>query len=216
VDKHRVEIAPALLCRTREEFLDKLRQIEPHATRAQVDVMDGKFVRNTTVQPKALRRLRTHVKIEIQLMVQHPAEYLHDCCRMNAHMVIFHYESLKDKKAIIALVHQIRAHHLRVGIAINPKTPALVVKPYLKLVDLVLVMTVQPGFGGQKLIPSTLKKVAQIRTWAPKLDIEVDGGINKDTAGLAVKAGANVLVAGNAILKAPSVKEGIATIRSNI
>jgi ribulose-phosphate 3-epimerase len=105
---------------------------------------------------------------------------------------------------------------LRVGIAINPKTPALVVKPYLKLVDLVLVMTVQPGFGGQKLIPSTLKKVAQIRTWAPKLDIEVDGGINKDTAGLAVKAGANVLVAGNAILKAPSVKEGIATIRSNI
>jgi ribulose-phosphate 3-epimerase len=123
---------------------------------------------------------------------------------------------LKDKKAIVALVHQIRAHHLQVGIAINPKTPALAVKQYLKLVDLVLVMTVQPGFGGQKLIPSTLKKVTQIRTWNKSIDIEVDGGINKDTAAAAVKAGANILVAGNAILKAPSVQEGIAAIRSNI
>jgi len=208
-----VEIAPALLCTTREEFLEKLRQVEPHAARAQYDVMDGTFVRNTTVQPKALRRLRTPVRIEVQLMVQHPADYLHDCCRMNAWMVIFHYEALKEKKKILQFINQARAHNLKVGIAINPKTSALVVKPYLKRVDLVLVMTVQPGFGGQKFIPATLKKVAQIRKWAPKLDIEVDGGINKETAPLAVKAGANVLVAGNAILKAPSVEEGIAAIR---
>jgi ribulose-phosphate 3-epimerase len=214
--KSRVEIAPALLCRTKKELVDKLRRIEPFAKRAQVDIMDNEFVPNKTVQPKELKGLKTTVKLEAQLMVKDPLSYVSDCCRMGAWLIIVHYEALKAPWRIKAMIAQIRAHGKKVGIAINPETPASAIRPLLKLVDLALVMTVKPGFGGQKLIPATLKKVKQLRTWAPKLDIEVDGGINKDTARAAVRAGANVLVAGNAILKAPSVKEGIAAIRRNI
>lgn len=210
------EIVPSLLCKSRKEFLTKLRRIEPYVKRAQFDVMDNKFVPNKTVQPKEFRGLKTKVRIECQLMVKDPADYLSDCCRMNAKLVIFHYESYKNAKKIISFIKQIKVHKLKAGIAIKPATPANKIKQFLKLVDMVLVMTVQPGFGGQKLIPSTLKKVKQLRKWAPRLDIEVDGGINKDTAPLAAKAGANLLVAGNAIHKAPSVPEGLAAIKKSI
>lgn len=210
------EIIPSLLCKSKKEFLAKLRRIEPYVKRAQFDVMDNKFVPNKTVQPKEFRGLKTKVQMECQLMVKDPADYLSDCCRMNAKLVIFHYESYKNAKKIISFIKQIRAHKIKAGIAIKPATPTAKIKQFLKLVDMVLVMTVQPGFGGQKLIPSTLKKVAQLRKWAPKLDIEVDGGINKDTARLAVKAGANLLVAGNAIHKAPSVPQGLAALKSKL
>ncbi|MEM2916002.1 MAG: ribulose-phosphate 3-epimerase [Candidatus Woesearchaeota archaeon] len=216
MEKRQVEIVPSLLCKTKKEFLAKLRRIEPYVKRAQFDIMDNKFVPNKTVQPKEFKGLKTSVEIECQLMVKNPAEYLSDCLNMNAKRIIFHYESLKDTKKILALINQLITRGLQAGIAINPKTPATKIKRFLKLVDVVLVMTVKPGFGGQKLIPSTLKKVTQIRKWAPKLDIEVDGGINKDTAPLAVKAGANILVAGNAIHKAKTVPEGLEAIRSKI
>jgi ribulose-phosphate 3-epimerase len=209
-----LEVAPALLCKTREEFLEKLKRIEHAAHRAQYDVMDGVFVMNTTVHPKEFKRLRTPVKLEVQLMVKDPGAYVSDCCRMNAWMVTFHYESYKNAKRIITLINQIKSHKLKVGIAINPKTPAGKIKPFIKLVDLALVMTVNPGFGGQRLIPATLKKVTQLRSWAPKLDIEVDGGINPKTARLAIKAGANVLVAGGAVFNAHSVQEGIAELKN--
>ncbi len=210
------EIVPSLLCKTKEELLAKLRRIEPFVKRTQFDIMDGKFVQNKTVQPKELKGLKTKLAVECQLMVKEPADYLSDCCRMNAKIIIFHYESYKNAKRIREFIKKIRAHHLKAGIAINPRTPAAKIKPFIKLVDLVLVMTVNPGFGGQKLIPATLKKVSQVRKWAPKIDIEVDGGINKNTAHLAVKAGANILVAGNAIHKAKTVPEGLAALRSKI
>jgi ribulose-phosphate 3-epimerase len=210
------EIVPSLLCKSREEFLAKLRRIELFVKKTQFDIMDGKFVRNTTVQPKEFKGLKTKLAVECQLMVKEPADYLSDCCRMNAKLVIFHYESYKNPKKIILFIQQIRSHKLKAGIAISPKTPAIKIKPFLKLVDMVLVMTVNPGFGGQKLIPATLKKVSQIRKWAPRLDIEVDGGINKDTAPLAVNAGANILVAGNAIHKAKTVPDGLAAIKKSI
>ncbi|MEM4242393.1 MAG: ribulose-phosphate 3-epimerase [Candidatus Woesearchaeota archaeon] len=211
-----LEIVPSLLCKTREEFLAKLRRIEPFVKKTQFDIMDNKFVPNRTVQPKEFKGLRTSLAVECHLMVKDPADYLSDCCRMNAKMAIFHYESYKNPKKIISFISQIRAHKLKAGIAINPNTPAEKIRQFLGLVDLVLVMTVKPGFGGQKLIPATLKKVAKIRKWAPKLDIEVDGGINKDTAPLAVKAGANILVAGNAIHKAKTVPEGLAAIKRKL
>ena len=175
--------------------------------------MDNVFVANKTIQPNKLRGLKSKVKIEAQLMVKNPHMYLMDLCRMNAWMVIFHYESYKDAKKIISFINQARSHKLKVGIAINPKTPAGKIKPFLKLVDLALVMTVKPGFGGQRFIPATLKKVRQLRKWAPRLDIEVDGGINRITAPVAARHGANIFVAGGAIYKAKSIKEGIAAIK---
>jgi len=214
--KSRIEIEPALLCKTKKDFLTKLRRVEPYVNRVQYDIMDNQFVKNRTVQPKEFRGLKTKAKIECQLMVKDPLSYLSDCCRMGAWMIIFHYESLKKPWKITAMINQIRAHKRKVGIAINPETPATAIKPFLKLVDMALVMTVRPGFGGQKLITAALKKVRQIRKWAPRLDIEVDGGINRSTAASAVKAGANILVSGKAIHKAKSVPEGIAAIKEAI
>ncbi len=207
-------IAPALLCKTRSDVEKKLKLIAPYVQRAQLDVMDNIFVPNKTVQPKDLRGLKTKVKIEAQLMVKDPAAHISDCCRMNAWMIIFHYESYKNKRRISSFIKQIRAHNRKVGIAINPTTPAAKIKPFLTLVDLVLVMTVKPGFGGQPLIPATLKKVKQIRRWNKTIDIEVDGGITARTAPLALNAGANVLVAGNAIFKAKTIREGIAALKA--
>ncbi len=214
MESNRVEIAPALLCMTLLEFMHELKLIEHHVRRAQVDIMDGRFVPNTTVHPKDLRHIKTPVKLEMQLMVKDPTEYLSDCCRMGAWMVIFHYESYKNAKKIISFINQARTHKLKVGIAINPSTPAAKIKQFLKLVDLALVMTVKPGFGGQKFIPATLQKVRQIRRWAPHMDIEVDGGIHATTAPLAVKAGANVLVAGSEIFAARTVKEGLEHLKA--
>jgi ribulose-phosphate 3-epimerase len=139
--KSRVEIAPALLCRTKKELVDKLRRIEPFAKRAQVDIMDNEFVPNKTVQPKELKGLKTTVKLEAQLMVKDPLSYVSDCCRMGAWLIIVHYEALKAPWRIKAMIAQIRAHGKKVGIAINPETPASAIRPLLKLVDLALVMT---------------------------------------------------------------------------
>ena len=208
-----LEVVPALLCKSKKEFIKKLHVIESYVKRAQYDIMDNKFVKNRTVQPKELRGFGTPVKIEAQLMVKDPADYLSDLCRMNAWMVIFHYESYKNAEKIKNFIKMIRTHKKKVGIAINPSTPAAKIKQYLKLVDLALVMTVKPGFGGQKLIPSTLKKVKQIRKWNKNIDIEVDGGINSKTAPLAIAAGANVLVAGGAVFKAKTVQAGIAQLK---
>jgi len=211
--KNQSSIVPAFLCKNKQDFLKKLKRVAPHVKRIQYDIMDNEFVKNKTVQPKEFRDLKTKVKIESQLMVKDPHNYLLDCCKMNSWMIIFHYESYKNENKIKSFINQIKAHKMKVGIAINPKTPAKKIKPFLKLVDLVLVMTVKPGFGGQKLIPSTLSKIKLIRKWNKTIDIEVDGGINSNTANSAFKAGANIFVAGNAIHKAKTIKQGIKKIK---
>ena len=109
------EVAPALLCKTKQEFLRKLHQIEPYAKRAQVDIMDNRFVPNKTVQPAEFRGLKTRVKLEMQLMVKNPSDYIFDCCRMGAWMIIFHYESIKDAENIKTCINHIRTHKIKVG-----------------------------------------------------------------------------------------------------
>lgn len=207
-----VIIAPALLCKTREEFITKISTIEKFAKRAQVDVMDGIFVPNKTVMPKQLTHVHTPVKLEVQLMVKNPEKLVEDCCKMRAWMIIFHYESVRNNKKTIDLIHAIHAHRKKAGIAINPETPASAVKPFLPLVDLALIMTVHPGFGGQKLLTSALQKVRQVREWNKNIDVEVDGGIHENNASQAVKAGANVLVAGTEIFESKNPREAFARL----
>ena len=203
-------IAPALLCKTKYELQKKLKIAGPFVTRAQIDVMDDEFVPNITIQDSI--DVETKLKLEIQLMVKDPESYLTHFPQ--AWMFIFHYESLKSSKKIKDLIKKIRKMKKKVGIAVNPETKPEKIKPFLDLVDLVLIMTVNPGFGGQKFLSYTLPKIRKLRHWNKSIDIEVDGGINNETAAKAVQAGANVLVAGSSLFKAKDFGKAVKELKA--
>ena len=169
-----------------------------------VDVMDGLFVPSISYGMPGLKAVKPHTDmfLDVHLMIEKPERYVeeHEAC--GADLVNFHLEATEDVKGCI---DKIRATGKKVGITIKPATPAETVEPYLELVDMVLVMTVEPGFGGQKLIPECLNKVAVIRKMITDrglaTDLEVDGGIHLDNVALALDAGANVIVAGSAVFK---------------
>jgi ribulose-phosphate 3-epimerase len=167
-----------------------------------VDVMDGHFVPNITLGPPIVKAVSLHTKLplDVHLMIESPERYIPDFAAAGASVITVHAEACVHLHRV---VHQIKELGLKAGVAINPGTPASAVREVLEDVDMILVMTVNPGFGGQAFIPNTLRKITQIREWAnevnPGLLIEVDGGITEATAPLVVEAGADVLVAGNAV-----------------
>lgn len=182
-----------------------------------VDVMDGHFVPNITLGPAIVKAVSAHTSLplDVHLMMEGPERYLAEFAAAGASGLTVHAEACVH---LHRTVHQIKELGLRAGVAINPGTPALAVKEVLEDVDLVLVMTVNPGFGGQAFIPKTLGKIRQIREWAleshPDLLIEVDGGVAEETAKLVAEAGANVLVAGNAVFGRKDRAGAIAEIRA--
>ncbi|CAM3352921.1 ribulose-phosphate 3-epimerase [Marinicrinis lubricantis] len=185
-----------------------------------VDVMDGRFVPNITIGPLVVEAIRPHTKLplDVHLMITEPERYIEAFAKAGADMITVHAEATVH---LHRAVHQIKELGIQAGVAINPATPASAVEAILDDVDLVLVMTVNPGFGGQRFIPQTLKKIEQIRTWmrerhTPDKWIEVDGGIQEETAGLVVNAGANALVAGSAIFNHSDRTAAIQAIRSGI
>ncbi len=202
-------IIPAILVKNKKEFANKIKMVQGLVSRVQVDIMDGKFVKNRTIQeiPK------TKLKYEVQLMVKDPKKYVEKYKNI-AWMIIFHVESCSGKEEILSLIRLIRKYKVKVGIALNPKTKPERIKPYLDLVDLVLVMTVEPGFGGQRFVPNTLKKIRKIRGWS-SIDIEVDGGIKLGVARRVFSAGANVLVAGSSIFEKKDIKSAIEILKLN-
>ena len=169
-----------------------------------VDVTDGLFVPSISYGMPVLKAVRPHTDmfLDVHLMIEKPERYVEEFASCGADLVNFHLEATEDVKGCI---DKIRATGKKVGITIKPATPAETVEPYLELVDMVLVMTVEPGFGGQKLIPECLDKVAVIRKMITDrgltTDLEVDGGIHLDNVALALDAGANVIVAGSAVFK---------------
>lgn len=181
-----------------------------------VDVMDGRFVPNITVGPlvvKAVRRA-TSLLVDVHLMIEAPERYLADFCAAGADGLTVHVETCHH---LHRTVHQIKELGCRAGVTLNPATPVASLEEILPYVDLVLVMTVDPGFGGQSLIEGTLSKIRRVRAMLDELgspaDLEVDGGIDRETTPLVVGAGADVLVAGSAIFGAT---EGIASAIAQI
>ena len=185
--------------------------------RIQIDVMDGHFVPNIAMGPlivDAVRRTCT-IPIEAHLMITQPERYVDDFARAGADVIIVHVEAATH---LHRMIQQIKALGKQAGVALNPATPASAVSEILADVDLVLVMTVNPGFGGQAFIPSTLPKLRHLRdTIAQRgltCDLEVDGGIGLDTISLAAAAGANLAVAGSAVFNArASVADNVAALR---
>ncbi|HEY7973799.1 MAG TPA: ribulose-phosphate 3-epimerase [Ktedonobacterales bacterium] len=190
------------------------------ADRIQVDVMDGRFVPNITVGPLIVAAVRRHTSlpIEAHLMIVEPERYLGDFAKAGADLLIVHQEVSPH---LNRTVQAIRALGKRVGVALNPATPLVMVQDILNDIDLALCMTVNPGFGGQSFIPGALSKIERLRAMIQQhgatCDLEVDGGIAPDTAPRAVRAGANALVAGSAVFGAPGgVAAGVAALRASL
>jgi len=190
------------------------------ADRIQVDVMDGHFVPTISIGALGVDAVRrsTTLPIEAHLMITDPARYVDDFLRAGANVVIFHREVLDDPRALISYLHQQGA---KTGLAISPETDVALVEPFLDMVDLILVMTVHPGFGGQEFMAECLPKVSHIRAMLTSrglgTDIEVDGGIHSGTAAQAVAAGANVLVAGSSVYGHPQgAAAGLRELRASI
>ena len=171
------------------------------------DVMDGHFVPNLTFGPDILKAFRklTDCELDVHLMITDPETYAPVFIEAGAQWPTFHYEAMENAEVCRKLAKQLRQWGVKPGISIKPKTPVEVLKDLWQDFDLVLVMSVEPGFGGQQFDPSALEKIAQLRAWAQAenadLRIEVDGGINAETGKLCKQAGADVLVAGSYIFK---------------
>ena len=202
-------IVPAVLVKTKKDLMNRLRRAAPYFSRVQVDIIDGKFAKNRTIGANSLKGVRTKLKLEIQLMVKDVDKYVDEFIKLKPWMITFPIESCKDAKHINELIKRIKKARIKAGISINPETPTHKIKPFLKKIDLALVMTIHPGFGGQSFLPETVPKIRHVRKWDKNIDLEVDGGIHIGTACIAARAGANVFVAGGAIYKAKNIKTGL-------
>lgn len=216
--ERRILIAPSILSADFSRLGDQVREADQAGADAiHVDVMDGQFVPNITIGPLVVRAVRrvTDLPVEVHLMIEEPERYIEDFCEAGADLIIVHVETCPH---LDRTLHQIREEGIRVGVTLNPSTPVVALQEVLDLVDHVLVMSVNPGFGGQSLIPYTLDKVRQLVAMRDErhlgFDIEVDGGINAKTVKSVVEAGANILVMGSAIFgHLPGVADAMQTIR---
>jgi ribulose-phosphate 3-epimerase len=211
-----VKIAPSLLSADITRLSEEIKRIEKHTDLWHVDVMDGHFVPNITYGPnfvEAVRRV-TKLPIEAHLMIENPEKYIAEFAKAGADIITIHPEADKN---FIATLRKIRALGVKAGVSINPPTPFSVIKDCFKEIDFLLVMSVNPGFAGQKFIESVLPKITAakeiISAMKRDIPIEIDGGINGETAKKAVAAGADILVAGSYIYKSADPAKAIESLK---
>lgn len=181
-----------------------------------IDVMDGNFVPNISLGLPVIKSIRNKTKKEfdVHLMIENPSRYIDEFVEAGADIITIHYEA---EKHIDRTIDYIKSKGVKAGISLNPGTPTFVLKDIIEKLDLVLIMSVNPGFGGQKFIPYTLNKIKEVKEMSEKVNsnllIEVDGGVDENNSKEVIKAGANLLVAGSAVFKNGALEENIKAIR---
>ena len=212
-----LKIAPSLLSADFSRLAEQVKLVEEaKADYLHLDVMDGHFVPNITFGPLVVSALRsvTGLFFDTHLMIENPERYVEDFVRAGADLITIHAE---DCPHLHRSVQQIKNLGVKVGVALNPATPLTSLEYILEELDLVLLMTVNPGFGGQTFIPAVLPKICQLRQMINErgltTELEVDGGVNLETVQAVVEAGADVLVAGSAVFKAPDIPQAVWDLR---
>lgn len=213
-----IKIAPSILSADFARLGADIEDVERGgADYIHVDVMDGHFVPNITIGPLIVEAIRpvTNLPLDVHLMIENPDAFIGTFAKMGADIISVHVEACPH---LHRTIQQIKSEGVKAGVVLNPHTPANMIKEVLDEVDLVLLMTVNPGFGGQSFIHSVLPKIKEVSDMVKErglqVEIEVDGGVNEETAKLCIEAGANVLVAGSAIYNQTDRKEAIQRIRN--
>jgi len=208
-------IAPSILAADFSQLANEIHKVEAAgADWIHCDIMDGHFVDNISFGPAIVGfvRKQTKLPLDVHLMIEHPDHYVPRFVEAGANSITVHVES-EAKHEVAKTLQQIRDAGCRAGLTLNPATPFAAVEPLLGQIDLLLVMTVHPGFGGQSFRADQMEKVKRAKSLSDKIDIEVDGGINAETARLSIQNGANVLVAGTSIFNAPDYAKAIRDLR---
>jgi ribulose-phosphate 3-epimerase len=215
-----MKIAPSILSANFAELGKEIKDVENGgADYIHIDVMDGHFVPNITMGPMVVKAIRplTELPLDVHLMIENADQYIEAFADAGADYITVHVEAAPHLHRTIQLI---KSNGVKAGVVLNPATPADWIKPILQDIDMVLLMTVNPGFGGQSFIPSVVPKIKQIRSWAdevnPSLEIEVDGGINPETAAICAEAGADVFVAGSAIYNQADRGAAIEDLRKSL
>lgn len=208
-----LKISPSILASDYANLQSELDRIST-SDMIHIDVMDGHFVPNISIGAPVVAACKKvcNVPFDVHLMISNPLDYVEDFANAGADIICFHTECDSDTEQTI---DKILSFGKKAALAIKPATPIDEVVKYLDKISMVLVMTVEPGFGGQSFMESTMPKIEAIRKINPDIDIEVDGGINADTVKIAAKAGANVFVAGSAVFKSENPAETIALLKKN-
>jgi ribulose-phosphate 3-epimerase len=212
----RVKLAPSLLNADFRDLREAISYIEGIADAVHLDVMDGNFVPNITFGPLVVKAIRdiTELPLDVHLMIAHPAEYIEDFIDAGADWVSFHAEVTRHPGELLGLI---RSRGKRAGLVISPQTPAARLFDYLELVEFTLVMTVMPGFGGQKIIPEALDKVGEIKEEAARqkvdIEVEVDGGVKTENLKQVLAAGTDIVVVGSSIYAADDPRQAAQDVR---
>lgn len=208
-----MKISPSILASDYANLENELKKIES-SDLIHIDVMDGHFVPNISIGAPVVAAAKRvcNVPFDVHMMITDPLDYVEDFAKAGADIICFHAESNSD---IEKTVNKIIELGKKPALAIKPGTDIDIVLPYLDKLAMVLVMTVEPGFGGQSFMESTMPKIEALRKINPHIDIEVDGGVNAETVKIAAKAGANVFVAGSAVFKSENPAQTIARLRAN-
>lgn len=212
-----VKISPSILSADFSKLGEEIVEVDKAgADFIHIDVMDGNFVPNITIGLPVIKSIRNKTEkiFDVHLMIENPSRYIDDFINAGADIITIHYEA---EKHIDRAIEYIKSKGIKAGVSLNPGTPTVVLKDIIEKLDLVLIMSVNPGFGGQKFIPYSLNKIKEVKEMSKGVNenllIEVDGGVDRNNSKSIIEAGANVLVAGSAIFGDGNLKENIEAIR---